>query len=227
MGPGVDKLFLELTGRPIIAHTWARFDQAPCIDQIVLVIRAGLETRFEAMAARYAFAKPHRLVPGGARRQDSVGNGLQALEPGVDLVAIHDGARPCTSVAVIERTLAAARTVGAAVAAQRVTDTVKESDDGQRVSRTLDRSRLWTVQTPQAFRTQIIRRALQEVEARGLELTDDTAACELIGQPVAMVETGEPNPKVTVPADLAVVELLLRAQLAGGATGQPCEVAAT
>jgi 2-C-methyl-D-erythritol 4-phosphate cytidylyltransferase len=111
---------------------------------------------------------------------------------------------------VIRDTLAAARETGAAVAAQRVTDTIKESEDGSRITRNVDRSRLWAVQTPQCFRLEVIRKALEAVRRKGLVVTDDTAACELIGQPVKLVPSAAPNPKITVPADLPYVELLLK-----------------
>ena len=131
-------------------------------------------------------------------------------------MAIQDAARPCTSPALIAATVAAAREGGAAVAAQPVTDTIKESRDGKLIERTLDRSRLWAVQTPQTFRVDIIRRALSEVRRRGLLVTDDTAACELIGQPVQLVLSTQPNPKVTRPEDLPCVEALLRSEAWAG-----------
>ena len=209
MGPGVDKLFLEVLGRPIIAHTWERFERAACIAEILLVVRAGMEEAFTTLAQEYQFRKPFRCVPGGAERQDSVWNGLQALTPGTEIVAIQDGARPCVTEELISETIEAARAVGAAVAAQRVVDTIKESEDGQHISRNLDRSRLWAVQTPQTFRVEVIRRALAIVKERGLVLTDDTAACDCIGQPVRLVLSAAPNPKVTTPADLPYLEGLL------------------
>ena len=210
MGPGVDKLFLEVAGRPIVAHTWARFDAAACIDDLVLVVRDGMQEEFRKLAVESGFKKPFRLTVGGKERQDSVWNGLQALVADCEIVAIQDGARPCTSLAVIEATIAAARETGAAVAAQRVTDTIKESDGGMLVAKHIDRSMLWAVQTPQTFRVEVIRRALAAVRERGVLVTDDTAACELIGQPVALVESPEPNPKATSPADLPYLELLLK-----------------
>lgn len=210
MGPGVDKLFLEIAGRPIVAHTWARFEMAAGIDELVLVVRDGMQGEFQKLAVECGFKKPFRLTVGGKERQDSVWNGLQAVSATCELVAIQDGARPCTSGAVIEATLLAARETGAAVAAQRVTDTIKESDGGTRVAKHIDRARLWAVQTPQAFRLDVIRRALAAVRERGVLVTDDTAACELIGQPVALVESKEPNPKATSPADLPYLELLLK-----------------
>lgn len=210
MGPGVDKLWIEIAGRPVIAHTWRRCAVAASVDEVVIVVRAGLEEAFRALASGLELPKPWRLVAGGAERQDSVWNGLAALGPETELVAIHDGARPCVAERLIADTFAAARETGAAVAAQRVTDTIKESADGAMITGHLDRGRLWAVQTPQTFRVEVIRRALAEVRRRGLLVTDDTAACELIGQPVRLVACADPNPKVTTPADVGFVELLLR-----------------
>lgn len=211
MGAKVDKLWLEVAGRPVIAHTWQRFNDAACIHEIILVVRDGTQSHFTEIAAQFHFQKPFRLVVGGAERQDSVTNGLAILSPETKIVAIQDAARPCTSAALIAATIDAARETGAAVAAQAVTDTIKETDDGKTILRTLDRSKLWAVQTPQTFRVEVIRRALAAAHARGLKLTDDTAACELIGQPVRLIASTAPNPKVTVPGDLPFVEALLRA----------------
>jgi len=210
MGPNVDKVFLELAGAPVVAHTWKRFDACPEIDEIVLVVRAGMESAFADVARQCGLRKPFRFTTGGKERQDSVWQGLCAVPSGVDLVAIQDAARPCTAMRVILAAMSAARQTGAAVVAQAITDTIKESSDGRRAERTLDRSRLWAVQTPQVFRLETIRRALEEVRRRGLLVTDDTAACELIGQPVDLVVSPEPNPKVTRPADLPYIEWLLK-----------------
>ena len=216
MGPGVDKLFLELNGCPVVAHTWRRFDETACIEEIVLVVREGMQGAFMALAGKQGCRKKFRLVAGGKERQDSVWNGLEALSPAAEIVAIQDAARPCTSSALIAATVEAAKETGAAVAAQAVTDTIKESSDGKTIERTLDRRRLWAVQTPQTFRVEIIRRALSEVRRRGLLVTDDTAPCELIGQPVRLVVSTQPNPKVTRPEDLPCVEALLRNMARGG-----------
>lgn len=209
MGPNVDKLFLKIAGKPVVVHTWERFAAANCVDEIVLVVREGMQSIFQDFAARFQLRKPFRLVPGGHERQDSVWNGLEAVSAGTDIVAIQDGARPCTSERLIAETITAAREAGAAVAAQPVTDTIKESADGRTITRTPDRSRLWAVQTPQTFRLEILRRALNEVRGKRLLVTDDTAACELIGQPVRLVPSAEPNPKVTRPEDLPYIEMLL------------------
>jgi 2-C-methyl-D-erythritol 4-phosphate cytidylyltransferase len=210
MGPDIDKLFLEVAGAPVVVHSWRRIDAAPCIDEVVVVVRDGMQGAFEELARTFEPRKPWRVVAGGKERQDSVWNGLQAVGAAAEIVAIHDAARPCVTAELIAATVAAARECGAAVAAQRVTDTIKASTDGANITEHLERSKLWAVQTPQTFRTEVIRRALSAVRERGLLVTDDTAACELIGQPVRLVESAQPNPKVTVPGDLPLLELLLR-----------------
>ncbi len=209
MGANMDKLFLPVAGRPVVAHTWGRFDSIECIHEIVVVVRKGMEDAFAELAREYQFKKKYRFAQGGKERQDSVWNGLQALSEGTEIVAIQDAARPCTSASLIAATIEAARRTGAAVAAQPVSDTIKQSDDGAIISRHLNRSSLWAVQTPQTFRVAIISKALSMVREEGLSVTDDTAACELIGQPVTLVASSEPNPKVTIPEDVPYVELLL------------------
>jgi 2-C-methyl-D-erythritol 4-phosphate cytidylyltransferase len=215
MGPKVDKLFLEVSGRPVVAHTWQKFNDAACIDEIILVVREGMQSHFVELARQYSLAKPHRLVIGGPERQDSVANGLAALSATCEIVAIQDAARPCTTEALIAATIAAARETGAAVAAQPVTDTLKETADGRTISRTVDRSKLWSVQTPQTFQVAVIRRAIQAARDQGLSLTDDTAACELIGQSVRLIPSLAPNPKVTVPGDLPFIASLLENGIMG------------
>jgi 2-C-methyl-D-erythritol 4-phosphate cytidylyltransferase len=212
MGPQADKLFLPVNNRPLVTYAWQRFDRAPFIDEIVVVVRDGLQSAFAEIAAKNYFTKPYILVVGGQQRQDSVWNGLEALSPLAEIVAIQDAARPCTSLALIAATIQAALQHGAAVAAQPVSDTIKSSDDGAFVARDMDRSRLWAVQTPQTFRVEIIRRALRAVREQGLRVTDDTAACEVIRQPVKLVHGPGANPKVTLPADVPYVEMLLRAE---------------
>jgi 2-C-methyl-D-erythritol 4-phosphate cytidylyltransferase len=209
MGPGIDKLFLEVAGRPIIAHTWAAFDSAPDIDHIVLVIRPDLQPDFEKLARQHRFKKPVTYAAGGAERQNSVWNGILGVPPQTDIIAIQDGARPCTTHKIISDCIAAAREVGASVAAQRVTDTLKEAGENHLIGRHLDRSKLWAVQTPQVFRKDVIKRALEEALKRNVVITDDTAACEFIGQPVKLVESITPNPKATSRADLPYLEVLL------------------
>jgi 2-C-methyl-D-erythritol 4-phosphate cytidylyltransferase len=208
---GADKLWLEIAGRPVIAHTWQKFNDAKIVREIILVVRDGMQKNFAELAVKFHFQKTFRIVVGGAERQDSVWNGLEALSSKTQIVAIQDAARPCTCDALIEATILAAEETGAAVAAQAVTDTIKESGDGKTISRTLDRTKLWSVQTPQTFRVEVIRRAISAAREKKLIFTDDTAACEMIGQPVQLVPGMTPNPKITVPGDLPLIEALLRA----------------
>jgi len=208
MGSNIDKLFHEIGGQPLIAHTWRAFEQSPEIDEIVLVVREGLEIEFQRIAESNKFKKPFRFTVGGKERQNSVWNGLQVVSPTCEIVAIHDGARPFVSQKIIGQTIAVAREVGAAVTAQKVTDTLKEAGDDQLILRNVDRSKLWSVQTPQSFQLPVIKHALRQVIDRNLLVTDDTAACELIGQAVKVVESMTPNPKLTSSADLPYFQFL-------------------
>ena len=210
MGPGIDKLFLEVAGRPLVAHTWGVFDRAPMIHSIVMVVREGMGLAFTEMVSQYGFKKRLTIVHGGKERQDSVWNGIQAVPDGTKIIAIQDGARPCSSEALIAATIEAARATGAAVAAQKITDTIKESDGAGKIARNIDRAKLWAVQTPQVFRAEVIRAALSKVIQQRIPVTDDTSACELIGQSVQLVESPFPNPKATSPSDLPYIELLIR-----------------
>jgi 2-C-methyl-D-erythritol 4-phosphate cytidylyltransferase len=207
---GRDKLFLKVAGKPLAAHTWERFNNTKIIDEIIIVVRSGTEKKFSAMAKKFQFRKKFQIVVGGAERQDSVWNGLEAVPAKAQIVVIHDAARPCVDVELIATTVKRAEETGAAVAAHPVTDTIKESVDGRLIRATLDRSKLWAVETPQTFRVDVIRRAIAAARAKKMTFTDDTAACELIGQQVRLVSSVAPNPKVTVPGDLSIVETLLR-----------------
>lgn len=204
---GVDKLFAPLGGRPLLAHALAAFEAAEAVDRLVLVLsRENLE-RGRALAAQLRLAKLEAVVAGGERRQDSVREGLRALGP-CRWVVVHDGARPLVEPSLIARGVEAARGTGAAVAAVPVADTIKEVDEGGLVRRTPDRARLWAVQTPQVFRRDLLERAHREIV---LDVTDDAAMVELLGNPVAVYPGSHRNIKVTTPVDLAVAEALLRA----------------
>ncbi len=211
MGSNIDKLFLEVAGKPVVSHTWARFDASPSVDEIVLVVREGMQSAFEEMAREYGFTKSFRIVAGGKERQDSVWNGVRAVSERAEIVAIHDAARPCVTEEIIRNCVTAARETGAAVAASLMTDTVKETDGAGMIARHIDRATLRAVQTPQTFQREVILRAMARIQELGQQVTDDTAACEAIGQPVRLVESATPNPKATSPADLPYLALLLGA----------------
>lgn len=213
MGAGGNKQYLELGGRPILAHTLRRLAALDGID-VLHVIVPEEERNYcrEQVIARFAPDKVGSVIAGGAERQDSVRNGLAACgASGDDLVLIHDGVRPFFPADRVAALLAAAATDGAAVLAIPAQDTIKEVANG-RVVRTLERSRLWQVQTPQAFRFAVIDSAHRRARAAGFAGTDDASLVEWCGGTVAVVAGSPYNFKITTPADLA----LARALLAGG-----------
>lgn len=208
---GADKLWADLDGRPVLAHALAAFGLAPEVTRIVVV--APIE-RHEAIRA-LGSALPATCVEGGARRQDSVAAGIAAA-PDAAWYLVHDGARPLVTPALIARVLAGARLAGGAVPAVPVVDTIKRvvlEDGTERVEETVDRTALRAVQTPQAFRGDLLRRAHSEVRE---DATDDAAMLERLGLPVAVVDGERTNLKLTTPADLMVARALLSEILDGG-----------
>jgi 2-C-methyl-D-erythritol 4-phosphate cytidylyltransferase len=201
----VRKQYLELLGRPILEWSLRAFLDHPGVDEVVAV----LPEEDVRNPPEWLRALPVRLAPGGAERADSVWNGLERLPAGVDLVLVHDGARPLVSHAVIDRVLARAP-AGAAVASEPATDTVKVVDAEGRVERTLDRAVLRHAQTPQGFPLATLRAAHARARREGWSATDDAALCERCGVPVYLVEGAPENLKVTRPLDLRVAEALAR-----------------
>jgi 2-C-methyl-D-erythritol 4-phosphate cytidylyltransferase len=204
----IPKQFIEILGKPVIVHTLERFERCPDVDEIVLVLPQEFIEKFKEASTFSSIIKLKDLVPGGATRSESVSNGLAAIDPLSEVVAIHDGARPLVSADEISRTIDAARMSGAACLVSAVTDTIKEVCDGV-IVRTRDRVRLRRALTPQAFRVQIIREAL---EATGLDesITDDSMAVERLGHKVVAVDGNPRNIKVTHREDLAIVEIYLK-----------------
>lgn len=202
---GIDKLFAPLAGRPLLSHTIQAFQEAPCVDRIAIVAGERNWGAVGELVRVAGFAKVTAVVRGGARRQDSVLAGLEVLA-GVELAAVHDGARPLATPGLVTRVVEAARAGGAAICAIPVRDTVKEVDQAQ-VARTLDRGRLWLAQTPQAFRLDLLLEAHRRFEG---EATDDAAMVEALGHPVRVVEGDPHNLKVTTPEDLRLLESLVR-----------------
>jgi 2-C-methyl-D-erythritol 4-phosphate cytidylyltransferase len=202
---GLDKLFTEVAGRPLLAHAVAPFQTCAAVERIVLVLSAENVERGEALAQEQGFVKVCAVVPGGGRRQDSVRLGLEVLGE-CEYVAVHDGGRPLVSVELIERGLEAARETGAAVAALPLVDTIKEAGADGLVVRTLDRSRLWAAQTPQVFRRDLLARAHREVAS---DVTDDAAMLEALGVPVKVFPGDRRNIKVTTAEDLEWVRRAL------------------
>jgi len=205
-----DKLFTEVAGRPLLAHAIAPFQKCASIEQIVVVMAPLNLKRGRELVERYGFAKAATLVKGGERRQDSVRLGLEALGE-CEYVAVHDGARPLVTAELISRGLDAARETGAAAPALPIADTVKEAGPDGIVLRTLDRSRLWAVQTPQVCRYELLLRAHREISA---DVTDDAAIVEALGERVRLFEGSRANVKVTTVEDLELVAALISSSAA-------------
>ena len=191
LGAGVPKAFVELAGRPMIEWSIDAI-RAAGIDEIVTVVPAG-----------------HDGVPGGATRSESVRNGLAALGPDADVIVVHDAARPLVPASLFTDCIAALGEADAAVAAARIVDTVKEAGEDRVVVGTLDRSRLWAIQTPQAFRREMLERALAVDASELASATDDASLVERLGGRVVVVEGPASNFKVTTPHDLRVAASLL------------------
>jgi len=216
MGTDVPKQLLPLCGKPVMSHTLARFQAAGCIDSIALVVPPGDEETTRAdIVRRYGLTKVRWIIAGGELRQDSVRAGLVALPDECTVVAIHDAVRPLVEEEMIDACISAAEDCGAAVTAVRARDTIKESDGDGAVVRTLEREPLWTVQTPQCFRLDIIRQAHRLAAEAGFVGTDDAALVERMGASVRLVEGSPHNIKITTPEDLIVAEAILGTDVRG------------
>ena len=203
---GIDKVMAPLGGEPMIVRTVRAFQDCDAIREIVVVTREDLIRPITSLLS--SMDKVIAVVAGGASRQESVHLGLNTLSKKVQLAAIHDGARPLVSYEVIDRTVRAANTYGAAAPAIPVKDTIKRVQGGV-VTDTPDRASLRAVQTPQVFDFDLLRGALKKAEADGASVTDDCSAVERTGMKIKIVEGDERNLKVTTPMDLKIAELLL------------------
>lgn len=207
---GIDKVMAKLQGEPMIVRTVRTFQESDVIREIVIVTRPDLI--IPIMDLCHDFDKVRLVVAGGSSRQESVWRGVNALSDGMQLAAVHDGARPLISWQVIDRTVRAANSYGAAAPAIPVKDTIKVVAGGI-IASTPDRSTLQAVQTPQVFDIDLLKGAQKKAKDDGTELTDDCSAVERLGMSVKIVEGDERNIKVTTPLDLKIAELFLEVNL--------------
>ena len=203
---GIDKVMAPLGGEPMIVKTVRAFQSCEAIAEIIIVTRQDLVAPIQELCRE--MDKVRAVVIGGASRQESVWLGLNAFSGKIQMAAVHDGARPLISWELIDRTVRAANSYGAAAPAIPVKDTIKVEGSGL-VESTPDRSRLRAVQTPQVFDFDLLRGALQKAREDGAEVTDDCSAVERLGMKIRLVEGEERNLKVTTPLDLKIAELLL------------------
>jgi 2-C-methyl-D-erythritol 4-phosphate cytidylyltransferase len=203
---GKDKVFSLLDRQTLLARTIDVFQESNVIDEIVVVLSCANFERGRTLLARHKWSKVTEICTGGRRRQDSVKNGL-AFVKSCGWVMVHDGARPLVTVDIIERGLVAARETGAAAAGVPITDTIKLVDDKQIVIDTPERQRLWTIQTPQIFRFDIISEAFRQNEE---DVTDDASLVEKKGRKVKIFLGSYDNIKVTTPGDMELARMLMR-----------------
>lgn len=206
MGGDLPKQFMDVAGRPLVAHTLDALLAHPAVDGAVMAIPRGarvLVTR--SVLGRLASAKPVRLVTGGASRAESVARALAKLPAAAATVLVHDGARPLVKREMLDRLLDAVARHGAAIPAVPAVDTLKQKTARGFVKKTLDRDEIVCVQTPQAFRRAVLERAFHEAGAALAGATDCSGLVERTGAPVAIVAGERDNVKVTEPADFAHV----------------------
>ena len=210
MGTGVDKAFLSLGSKPIIAWSLLAFEACSDIDQIILVVRKDQVLAAKTVGQMFGISKLRTILPGGGKRQDSVMCGIANIERETRFIVVHDGARPCVTPELISETLRYAKRNGCGIAACRVWDTIKYVERGTTVDHTLDRAKLWAVQTPQAFNAELLKRAYKAVVEKKATVTDEAGAVELLGEPVRLVEWTRPNIKITTVEDMPLATVAMK-----------------
>ena len=209
MGMEINKQYLELQGKPVLAVTIQRFENCDLIDEIIVVANeAEVEFCTKNVIERWGFKKVKAVVAGGPTRRHSVYIGLCQVSPACGVVLIHDGARPFVDIHIIEACIDAAEYYGAAVAAVPARDTIKRADREGFVEETVDRSNLWYIQTPQAFRFGLIMDAHTRAEQDGFVGTDDAVLAERLGHKVRLVPGKYTNIKITAREDLIMAEAM-------------------
>lgn len=211
MGHETPKQFLQLGDVPLLIHALRVFESSRTITEIVVVVPQDTVAYCQQeLLPPFGLSKVSTVTSGGARRQDSVWNGLQAVDERTTIVVVHDAVRPFVTGAMVEQVVESAGTHDAAIVAIPLHDTVKRAAPDGMIETTLDRQRLWSAQTPQAFRVELLQEAHRSSRQTGVEATDDAFLVEQIGHRVAIVNGSPDNIKVTRPEDLVMGEAILR-----------------
>ena len=206
---GEDKLFFEINGAPVLAHTLSKFQDCGYIEEIIVVTREDCFERVGDICKQ--FDKASKIIVGGQSRLASVINGVYEVSKKAKLIAIHDGARPCIDIGIIERTIEAAARHNAAAPAVPVSSTLKRVKRNI-VMDTVDRDDLYEIQTPQVFNADLIKAALTNANRKSIDVTDDCKAVEMIGATVHITEGSRRNIKLTTKEDIVLAEATLNAQ---------------
>ena len=211
-GGDVTKQMTEICELPILLHTLLAYQNTECISEIIVVAKKDEIPVWEELIKKFCVPKVSKIVEGGKTRQESVRNGLDAVDSHSRYVAISDAARCLTTPEQIEEVCKKAYKKGAASAAHRATDTVKISAKGYVIDSTTDRNTVWLAQTPQVFKTSLYRAAAYTAYKDGYEATDDNSLVEYVGHPVYLVECGANNIKITTQNDLIVAEAIIKSR---------------
>jgi 2-C-methyl-D-erythritol 4-phosphate cytidylyltransferase len=207
---GFDKLFAEIVGKPVIAHSLNAFARTESVNEIIVVAQEDRHRDIEQIVRNENLNNVRAIVRGGEHRHDSVRAGLETVSGDAEYIAVHDAARPLVTPQQIEHVFEKCRYFGAASLAEPIRDTVKRADVDLRVAQSVDRHELYAMQTPQIFARKILEQAYQVVSEKMLLVTDEVSAVELIGRKAALVVNDEFNFKITYPRDLSLAGFILR-----------------
>ncbi|WP_313758341.1 2-C-methyl-D-erythritol 4-phosphate cytidylyltransferase [Tissierella sp.] len=211
MGSKINKQFIAIDGKPILAHTIEKFERCRYIDEIILVAKEEeIEYCRKEIVKRYKFNKVANIIRGGKERQDSIYNGILALSEKTDIVLTHDGARPFVNIENIEDGIKGTTAYGACVIGVPVTDTIKVVGENKTIDNTPQRALLWAAQTPQCFLKHILIKGYERAISNGFIGTDDSSIVERIGYDVKMIMGSYENIKITTPKDIILAESLFK-----------------
>lgn len=208
MGTETPKQFLKIWDRPILLHTLDNFESSQYVDFIAIVAAAMWVNETRQLVESMELSKEWVVVEGGAKRQDSVAIGIATVPEDSDIIVVHDGVRPFIEPSIIDKSVEKAVEFGGCVVAVPVKDTVKTSREGDFIKETIDRSTLWSAQTPQTFRAEILRRAMAEAKRSNFYGTDEASLVERIGENIKLLMGSYRNIKITTPEDLDIAEAI-------------------
>lgn len=209
MGADRNKQYLEISGKPILVHTLELFDRSDVISEVYLIVPEDDCPYACEIVDGMRFMKPVKVIPGGRERQDSVRNGLNSIYK-CDIVMVHDGVRPFVTEEILNRSIEETVRHGATVVAVPAKDTIKSVDENMNVIETLERRKLWQVQTPQTFKYEIIKEAFERAYHDNFYGTDDASLVERVGHKVHIVPGSYQNIKITTPDDMIYAEAITK-----------------
>ena len=208
---GLNKMFAELNGIPVLVHTLMALNQCPLVMEIIVVTRGDLIVPVSQLCRDFEIAKVTKVIVGGDERLNSVFAGVEEARSDADIIAIHDGARPFPTLNLLNEVISRGAETGAAAPAVPLVDTIKQAKNGV-IEQTVDRSCLWAIQTPQVFDAALIRGALQKAITDNTVLTDDCSAVERLGMKVCLTQGEQTNLKITTPFDLIIGQAILQSR---------------